>query len=108
MPQMHDASYKLLFGDKRAVVDLFAGFVLPELGADFDYSRLDLASLRPAPAEYVNEELRQSRGDCVWRMRYRAADGAHLWVYLLVMLEFQSRVDRDMAMRVHNTITISS
>ena len=98
---IHDASFKLLFENPRAVADLFTGFVRRELGADFDVSRLDLGSLEPWPAEYVSEELRQSRGDRVWRMRYRAADGAHGWVYLLVMLEFQSEVDPDMAVRVH-------
>ena len=99
--EIHDASFKLLFENPRAVADLFTGFVRRELGADFDISRLDLGSLEPWPAEYVSEELRQSRGDRVWRLRYRAADGAHGWVYLLVMLEFQSQVDPDMAVRVH-------
>ncbi len=37
----------------------------------------------------------------MWRLRYRAADGSTGWVYLLVMLEFQSSVDTDMALRVH-------
>ena len=100
MPQIHDTTFKLLFEHVRAIADLLRGFVRRSLGEAFDPARLDLDSLEPAPAEYVDETLRQSRGDRLWRLRYRAADGAHSWVYLLVMLEFQSEVDPDMALRV--------
>ena len=102
MPQDHDAAFKALFDHKPAMADLLTGFVRYLLGADPDFARLDLDSLEPAPADYVDKTLRQSRGDRLWRLRYRAADGAPEWAYLLIMLEFQSRVDRDMAMRVHN------
>ncbi len=101
MREIHDATFKRLFDHGRAVVDLLTGFVRLALGPAFDVSRLDFASLEPAPAEYVDEDLRQTRGDRVWRLRYRAADGSTGWVYLLVMLEFQSSVDTDMALRVH-------
>ncbi len=101
MREIHDATFKRLFDHGRAVVDLLTGFVRLALGPAFDVSRLDFASLEPAPAEYVDEDLRQTRGDRVWRLRYRAADGTTGWVYLLVMLEFQSSVDTDMALRVH-------
>ncbi len=101
MREIHDASFKLFFDHWLAVADLLGGFMRQGLGPEFDVSRLDLASLEPAPAEYVDEDLRQTRGDRVWRLRYRAADGTTGWVYLLVMLEFQSQVDLDMAVRMH-------
>ncbi len=101
MREIHDASFKLFFEHERAVADLLGGFMRQAMGPEFDVSRLDLASLEPAPAEYVDEDLRQTRGDRVWRLRYRAADGSTGWVYLLVMLEFQSQVDLDMAVRVY-------
>ncbi len=101
MREIHDASFKLFFEHERAVADLLGGFMRQAMGPGFDVSRLDLASLEPAPAEYVDEDLRQTRGDRVWRLRYRAADGATGCVYLLVMLEFQSQVDLDMAVRVY-------
>ncbi len=101
MREIHDASFKLFFEHERAIADLLGGFMRQAMGPEFDVSRLDLASLEPAPAEYVDEDLRQTRGDRVWRLRYRAADGTTGWVYLLVMLEFQSQVDLDMAVRVY-------
>ena len=100
MREKHDENFKLLFAHKRPMADLLTGFIRRKLGGMFARARLDLASLELLPAEYVDEKLRQSRGDRVWRLRYRAADGATSWVYLLVMLEFQSQVDPDMAVRV--------
>ena len=35
----------------------------------------------------------------MWRLRARAAPGGG-WVYVLLLMEFQSRVDRSMALRV--------
>ena len=34
---VHDASFKLLFGQRRAVADLLAGFLRLLLGAHFDW-----------------------------------------------------------------------
>ena len=51
------------------------------------------------PADYVDDDLRTSRGDALWRVRYRG-DGEREWLYLLVLLEFQSTVDPFMAARV--------
>ena len=100
MPAIHDATFKILFDNELAVADLIMGFVRRLLGPDFDYARLDLDSLEPAPTEYVSDDLRQSRSDRLWRLRWRAADGAPEWAYLLIMLEFRSGVDPDMASRV--------
>ena len=50
------------------------------------------------PADYVDDDLAQGRGDAVWRVRFRGAAGD--WLYLLVLLEFQSTVDRHMAARI--------
>ena len=51
-------------------------------------------------AEYVDDDLRQSRGDMLWRVRFRTEGTRGEWLYLLVLLEFQSTVDRHMAARV--------
>ena len=37
----------------------------------------------------------QRRGDAVWRVRFRDR-----WLYLLILLEFQSRIDARMALRI--------
>ena len=86
----HDAAYKLLFSFPEMVRDLLAGFVSSEWVAE-----LDLSTLERWPASQIGDTLRERHQDRVWRVRYR-----HRWLYVLVLLEFQSTVDRTMAVRV--------
>ena len=55
---------------------------------------VDLDTLEKLPAEHVGDRGQQRRGDAVWRVRFH--DG---WLYLLVLLEFQSGQDARMALR---------
>ncbi len=55
-----------------------------------------LASLAPLPASYVSHDLRQRHGDLVWRVRFKD----DRWLYVVLLLEFQSAVDRSMAVRM--------
>ena len=88
---MHDAAYKDLFSRPRMVEDLLRGFAAREWS-----DALDLSTLEKLPAEYVSDDLRRRHGDVVWRVRFRDRK----WLYLLVMLEFQSTTDRYMAVRI--------
>ena len=94
MPEIHDASFKLWYDHPRMVEDLLRGFVPANLVGAFDFDTLE-----QMPAQYVDEGLRQSRGDAAWRVRFRDA-GPGGWLYLLVLLEFQSTTDRFIAARV--------
>ena len=88
---MDDAAYKRLFARPGMVRDLLRGF------AARDWSgALDFASLTPLPASYVSRDLQQRHGDLVWRVRF----GGERWLYLVLLLEFQSGVDRAMAVRM--------
>ena len=91
---IHDSGFKLLFDHADMVRDLLRGFVPADIVGGFDF-----ASLEPFPTDYVGDGLRQSRSDRVWRVRFRAA-GSQEWLYLLLLLEFQSTADRYMAVRV--------
>ena len=91
---IHDSGFKLLFDHADMVRDLLRGFVPADIVGDFDF-----ASLEPFPTDHVGNDLRQSRSDRVWRVRFRAA-GSQEWLYLLLLLEFQSTADRYMAVRV--------
>jgi predicted transposase/invertase (TIGR01784 family) len=86
----HDRSYKRLFSHPELVRDLLTGFVHEEW-----VKRLDLSSLEKVNGSYVAEELREREDDIVWRVRW--ADG---WVYVYLLLEFQSNVDKNMAVRL--------
>ena len=86
----HDAAFKLLFSFPEMVRDLLAGFVPHEW-----VKELDLSTLERWPGSHVSDDLRQRHQDRVWRVRFRDR-----WLYVLVLLEFQSTVDRTMAVRI--------
>ena len=87
---MHDENYKRLFAFPRIVADLVRVLVPGDQLDAFDFSTLEKLS-----SEYVSDELHSRRGDAVWRLRLR--DG---WLHVLVLLEFQSTDDSDMALRI--------
>lgn len=85
-----DASYKLLFSDPQVVRDLVLGFIPDEWLHSLDYSTLE-----KVPGSYVTDDLRHRADDVVWRVK---AQGE--WMYLYLLIEFQSTVDTWMAVRV--------
>jgi predicted transposase YdaD len=87
---MHDSSYKFLFSQPELVRDLIAGFVPDDWLHSLDYSTLEKVS-----GSYITEDFRHRADDIVWRVR-----AGEEWVYLYLLLEFQSSVDRYMALRV--------
>ena len=86
---MQDEIYKKLFAFPRMVEDLMRGFAAREWAAAIDFS-----TLRKLPTEFVSDDLLKRRGDTVWVARFH--DGRHL----LMVLEFQSRDDPGMALRI--------
>jgi predicted transposase YdaD len=58
--------------------------------------RLDFATLERVNASYVSRTLKNREGDLVWRLRLR--EGGTVYVY--VLLELQSDVQRFMAVRL--------
>ena len=86
----HDAACKLLFSFPAMVRDLLAGFFPREW-----VEELDLSTLERWPENPVSDDLRQRHQDRVWRVRC-----CDRWLYVLVMLEFQSTIDHTMAVRI--------
>ena len=86
----HDRSYKLLFAHPEMVSDLLQGFV-HEPWVD----QLDFTTLERVNASYVSDDLREREDDIIWRVR-QAGD----WLYIYLLLEFQSQPDTWMAMRM--------
>lgn len=82
-----DHPYKDLFTHPDLVADLLR---LTGLAEDFDFATLDRRN-----GSYVAEDWRERESDVIWRVRWSGRD---LYVYLLI--EFQSEVDPDMAVRV--------
>ena len=88
---MHDPAYKLLFSRPRMVRDLLDGFAARGWSG-----ALDFESLASLPASFVGRELQQRHGDVIWRLRFRD----DRWLYLVLLLEFQSTVEPAMAVRI--------
>jgi hypothetical protein len=86
----HDHSYKLLFSHPEMVADLLRGFVREDW-----VEQLDFATLEKQPNSYVSDDLRERADDVVWRLRF-----ADAWLYVYLLIEFQSSVDPFMAVRV--------
>lgn len=59
---------------------------------------LDFASLERMPASFVTEHLGRRHADMLWKIQTVNEE----WLYLLVLIEFQSTVDRRMALRMMN------
>ena len=93
-----DHPFKLIHADPRMVEDVLRGFVAPEWA-----DRLDFGTLAPMDKEHIGPALHSRIGDKAWRVERRdgtpLADGGR--PYLVVLLEFQSETDADMAWRMH-------
>jgi predicted transposase YdaD len=85
-----DASYKLLFSAPELVRDLVMGFIPDEWLQGLDYRTLE-----KLPGSYVTDDFRHRADDVVWRVKVDES-----WVYLYILIEFQSNVDPYMAVRM--------
>jgi predicted transposase YdaD len=86
----HDHSYKLLFSHSAMVADLLRGFVREEW-----VQKLDFSSLERVGDAFVTDDLREREDDLVWRVRLEKE-----WLYVYLLIEFQSTIDRFMAVRI--------
>jgi len=87
----HDHSYKRLFSHPQMVEDLLRGFVREPW-----VEQLDFRTLEKVSGSYVTDDLRDREDDLIWRVRWGGAD----WLYVYLLLEFQSTIERFMAVRV--------
>ncbi|MCP4700254.1 MAG: Rpn family recombination-promoting nuclease/putative transposase, partial [Gammaproteobacteria bacterium] len=86
----HDKGYKRLFSHPKIVKDLLRGFVHEEWVRD-----LDFATLENFKDSLVSDDLRSRHDDIIWRVRWGAD-----WLYVYLLLEFQSTIDSFMAVRL--------
>ena len=90
----HDHSYKLLFSHRQMVADLLRGFVTD------DWVRaVDLTTLERVHSSHISTDLREREDDMLWRVRWQ-----YTWLYVYLLLEFQSAVDKYMAVRIQTYV----
>lgn len=70
--------------------DLIVGFIDEPWVREFDLSTLERVN-----AVYVSGDWRKREGDVVWRLKWGGD-----WLYVYLLLEFQSSIDRFMALRM--------
>lgn len=85
----HDNGYKLLFSHASVVADLLRGFVKDDWIGD-----VDLRTLERVEGSFVTSDLRSRETDMLWKVQWQGGP-----IYIFVLLEFQSKVDRFMAVR---------
>lgn len=88
----HDSSYHLFFSHIRMVRDL----LLVILGEHW-VELLDLASGERVPNSFTSRRHKKRESDIIWKFRRRDNDEP---VYVYLLLEFQSRPDRYMPVRM--------
>lgn len=75
------------------VEELLQGFVQGDW-----IERLDFSTLERVPNSFVAVDLRERHSDLIWRLRLAGEEDR--WVYLYLLLEFQSTSDPFMAVRL--------
>ncbi|NJL28749.1 MAG: DUF4351 domain-containing protein [Thermoanaerobaculia bacterium] len=96
MAEERDSSYRLLFSYPRMVEDLLRHFVGGEWLEKLDFETLEKVSERD-----ISDLLIRREKDLVWRLRfYDAGSRESGWLYVYLHLEFQSKVDPMMSLRM--------
>ncbi len=89
----HDALYRAIYENALTVVHLLRGFIRHAWLRDADFSTLEQVK-----DTHISDSLDAKRrnNDVIWRLQLH--DGR--WLYVYVMLEFQTTIDRTMPLRM--------
>ena len=86
-----DSLYHRLFSHPLMVEQLIRGFVPEDVAAGLDFTRMERVN-----AKFHARDGRRREGDLIWRVPTLSGEVVHIYL----MLEFQSRSDWWMAIRV--------
>jgi len=89
----HDLSYRLFFAHRRMIQDL-----LREIVGERWVERIDFDSGECVNASFVSPRHENRESDVIWKFR-RQDDGGEP-VYVHILMEFQSRPDPSMPVRL--------
>ena len=92
----HDISHKEFYSHPENVKDLVQGFVALDCVSDFDFSTLEREN-----ASFVTKENTERHDDIIWKLRWRDK-----WVYVYIIIEFQSDVDETMPVRIMSYVSL--
>jgi predicted transposase/invertase (TIGR01784 family) len=95
MTNIHDSGYKILFSNRTIFRQLMETFVVQPWVDQLDFDRAERVD-----KSFVSEHYKETESDLIYRLPWGDAE-----LYVYVLLEFQSTVDRWMALRMLNYIT---
>jgi len=90
MGDKHDRRYKRLFSNPEAVEELVTSFVDLDIVHEFDYSTLE-----KVPKEFTTGKYKKRESDLIYKVNHKGRDA-----YIFILIEFQSRVDYKMPLRM--------
>ena len=99
----HDQAFKAIYSHPRMIEDALRGYAVRPRGPlhPRTVAALDFSTLGRLPSEWIGEGFRRRQGDQAWRVRFRwARDWTDPGGYLLILVEFQSGPDPNMASRM--------
>ncbi len=86
----HDSGYKKLFSNHELVRQLLTSFVNEEWINCIEYS-----SLERIDKSFISDEFAERESDLIYKAKFKNQD-----IYIFILLEFQSTVDRFMSLRM--------
>lgn len=86
----YDGSYKQFFSHPEMVKSLIRDFVPEKWVRGLDFSTLENVN-----KSFSCDDIRSRHDDCIWRVKWDDS-----WVYVYLLIEFQSTVDPWMAVRI--------
>ena len=95
MHTIHDRGYKRLFSNVVIFRQLLETFVHEDWVNDLDFEHC-----RTLDKSFVSEQYQETESDLIYQVNFRGREA-----YLVILLEFQSSVERFMALRVLNYLT---
>jgi len=87
---IHDSGYKKLFSSPELVKQLLISFVSEEWVHKIEYNTLERID-----KSFISDEFAERESDLIYKAKFEGKD-----LYIFLLLEFQSTVDRFMALRM--------
>ncbi|MCC6790008.1 MAG: Rpn family recombination-promoting nuclease/putative transposase [Hyphomonadaceae bacterium] len=89
-PKIHDSGYKKLFSNRTIFQQLIETFITEAWVKDLDFSQCETLD-----KSFITDHYKETESDLIYKLKLRRKT-----VYIYVLLEFQSKVDRFMVLRV--------
>lgn len=89
MAGVHDIRYKKLFSHPQLIKELLESFVHEDFVKDLDFS-----TLKRLDKSFITDDFKEKESDLIYSISFKGTP-----VYIFLLMEFQSSVDRFMALR---------